>query len=423
MSPPWLRVLDCWLAAWLAPLATWILINALDDLLLDIACLWRWAAARWFGRKGVAWPSDAELDGIPHRRIAVFLPLWREFRVIEHMLEHNIAANRYDRYDFFVGVYPNDPLTVAAVREASQRFSNVRLAMCPHDGPTSKADCLNWIYQRMLLDEEKSGRRFDIVVTHDAEDLIHPEALRLINYFSREYDMIQVPVLALPTPLREFTHGVYCDEFAEYQTKDIPARHVLGGFIPSNGVGTAFSRAALERLAESYWNRVFDPECLTEDYEAGFRVHQLGFRQLFVPIRTRGGSLMATREFFPRTLRTAVKQRTRWVTGIGLQSWERHKWKDTAGQLYWFWRDRKNVPGNLLNPIANLVFIYGVVTWTWCSQTGRPWGLADAAPAHMAWVYAAMLSLQMFHMSVRAGCVPRPRSRCWACSRTVTASR
>ena len=66
--------------------------------------------------------------------------------------------------------------------------------------------------------------RFDIVMTHDAEDLIHPESLRLINYFARTYDMVQMPVLALPTPAREWSHGLYCDDFAEFQSKDIPVR-------------------------------------------------------------------------------------------------------------------------------------------------------------------------------------------------------
>ena len=59
--------------------------------------------------------------------------------------------------------------------------------------------------------------------------------------------MVQIPVLPLPTGLAEMTHGVYCDEFAEYQLKDIPARQRLGGFLPSNGVGTGFDRNALER--------------------------------------------------------------------------------------------------------------------------------------------------------------------------------
>jgi adsorption protein B len=405
--PPWLTVLDHWLAACLAPLAVWILINGIDDLFLDLACFYRWVSARLFRHSGARWPGEADLESVPHQRIAIFVPLWKEYRVVQHMLEHNIAANRYDAYDFFVGVYPNDAPTVAAVREASQRFANVHLAMCPHDGPTSKADCLNWIYQRMLLHEEETGERFDIVVTHDAEDLIHPEALRLINYYGQDHDMVQIPVLALPTPFREFTHGVYCDEFAEYQTKDVPARQILGGFIPSNGVGTGFSRAALEKLAESYSNRIFEPECLTEDYENGFRVHRLGFTQTFVPIRKHGGSFVATREFFPRSLRAAVKQRTRWVMGIALQSWERHDWKETAGQLYWFWRDRKGLVGNLISPLANLIFVYGALTWFWCAGRGLKWGLAEAARPYMVWVYITMLALQVFHMSVRAGCVTR----------------
>src|SRR6185369_8780296 len=104
---------------------------------------------------------------------------------------------RYPCADFFVGGYPNDGRTLAAVREAMKRYPRVHLALCPHDGPTSKADCLNWIYQRMLAHEELYGVRFDIVVTHDAEDVIHPESLRWINYFAGTCDMIQVPVLPL----------------------------------------------------------------------------------------------------------------------------------------------------------------------------------------------------------------------------------
>jgi bacteriophage N4 adsorption protein B len=405
--PQWLSLVDRWLAACLIPLAFWILLNSVDDLVLDLACLYRWAGARWFRHPGIHWPADGELEAAPRKRIAIFVPLWREFRVIHSMLEHNIAVSRYDLYDFFVGVYPNDAPTLKAVSEAAGRFPNVHTAMCPHDGPTSKADCLNWIYQRMLLFEEENAERFDIVVTHDAEDLIHPYSLQIINYFGQAYDMVQVPVLALTTPLRELTHGVYCDEFAEYQTKDVPARHILGGFIPSNGVGTGFSRAALERLAESYSNRVFEPECLTEDYENGFRIHKLGFRQIFVPIHRHGGSFVATREYFPRTLKSAVKQRTRWVTGIALQSWERHGWLETAGQLYWFWRDRKGVLSNLLNPLANLAFVYGALTLAWSTCRGGAWGLGKVAAAGMEWVYTAILGLQIVHSAVRTGCVAR----------------
>ena len=395
-------------AVCLVALAVWVLVNGLDDLVLDIACACSWLAAKFSRRAAFRTPSEAELDSVPQQRIAVFVPLWKEHRVIQKMVEHNLAVNRYRNWDIFIGAYPNDGPTLAAVHEAQKRLRNVHLAVCPHDGPTSKADNLNWIYQRMLLMEEEKGVRFDMIVTHDAEDIIHPDALRLLNYFGARYDMVQIPVLALPTPARELTHGVYCDEFAEFQTKDLRAREVLGGFIPSCGVGTGFKREALEKLAAAHSNRIFEPACLTEDYENGFRLHRLGCSQFFVPVYRAGGGFVATREYFPRTFRSAVRQRTRWITGIALQSWQRHGWRETAAQLYWFWRDRKPLIGNLAAPLSNVLFLYGALTWLWSRQTGGPWGLADVAqsPA-LHYIFCGTLGLQLFHMGIRAFCSAR----------------
>jgi adsorption protein B len=168
--------------------------------------------------------------------------------------------------------------------------------------------------------------------------------------------MVQVPVLPLATPESDFVHGLYCDEFAEYQSKDIPVRRSLGGFLPSNGVGAGFSRTALDHLAAIRGGRPFDPACLTEDYETGYRLHALGYPQIFVPVRIDPEGPLATREFFPRHLRASISQRTRWVTGIALQGWLHHGWP--SGQIFWFWRDRKGLAGNLIAPFANLLFIY-----------------------------------------------------------------
>ena len=226
----------------LVPVALWIVISGLDDLFVTLVGL---ATCRI----RFAWPSEAAVKRAAERPIAVFVPLWREHAVIGQMLEHNLAAIKYRNYHFFVGVYPNDAPTIRAVAQQARWNPRVHIATCPHDGPTSKGDCLNSIYQRMKEHEARHNVRFRIVVMHDAEDLIHPDSFRLINWFSRRYAMVQVPVLPLPTPVGEWTHGLYCDEFAEYQHKDIPVRQTLGGFLPSNGVGTGFDRAALERLA------------------------------------------------------------------------------------------------------------------------------------------------------------------------------
>jgi adsorption protein B len=387
-----LTALDHWVGVCLIPLAIWVVISGLDDLLPDLA----WLCCR-FHR--FPWPGEEELARAPRKSIAIFVPLWREHAVIGNMLRHNVAAIRYEDYDFFVGAYPNDSRTINAVREAQERFPNVHLALCPHDGPTTKADCLNWIYQRMLLYEEEHGLRFDIVVTHDAEDVVHPDSLRWINYFTPAFEMVQIPVLPLPTPPLELTHGLYCDEFAEYHSKDVPIRRILGGFVPSCGVGTGFTREVLDALASDRANRIFEPACLTEDYENGLRIHELGRRQLFLPVRAWKADFLATREYFPRRFRAAVRQRTRWTVGIALQTWERHGWRGGMGCKYWLWRDRKPLIGNLISPLANLAFLYGAIAWF-----TRGVVLVDGWIACLSWF---TLTLAAFHMCVRAGCTSR----------------
>jgi bacteriophage N4 adsorption protein B len=376
------HLLDTCVAAALVPLAVWLLISGLDDVFID---LW------WLARcRRLRLPPRCDA---PERLTAIFVPLWREEAVIRGMIEHNRAAIDYSRYHFFLGTYPNDDATLDVVRELESEHTCVHVALCPHDGPTSKADCLNWIYQRMLLCEEESGTRFETVLIHDAEDLIHPQAVQITNELLVTHHMVQVPVLALPTPALELTHGVYCDEFAEYQMRDMPARQSMGAFVPSCGVGTGYRRDVLERLAEHAQNRIFEPGCLTEDYENGLRLHALGAKQAVVPVAAVGASWVATREYFPRRFRSAIAQRTRWVTGNVLQSWERHGWSGDAIQKYWLWRDRKSILGSLVTAATNLIAIYGVLMMAF---TDARWGL-PAPP----WILYATTALLVWRVGFR----------------------
>jgi adsorption protein B len=369
--------IDRFIAALLTPLAVWVIVNGFDDLFIAGAAAYAWLRFRFTASQRLRPPTEAQLSSVPQRRIAIFVCLWHEHGVIRDMVEHNIRSIRYQNYDFFIGVYPNDTPTVAAATDVCNRFPNVHLSVTPHPGGTSKADNLNWIFQRMLLFEEENHVRFEMISVHDAEDLIHPDDLRWLNYYAQWYDMVQVPVLALPTSLRQFTHGVYCDEFAEFQFKDLPAREALGGFLPSCGVGTGFSRRSLESVAAANANQIFDATSLTEDYEIGFRIHRLGFPQKFVRILRRDSQLVATREFFAQKLSKAVTQRSRWVTGIALQSWEKHGLRETLSQLYWFWRDRRGLVGSLLTPLTNGLFAYGIITWVLACCLHANWSLGE----------------------------------------------
>jgi bacteriophage N4 adsorption protein B len=397
-----------WLAAFssvwpwiLASLAVLLLLSGIDDLIPLIICL----GHRFVNRRAAADPSLSEFLK-QERRIAIFVPCWKESGVIGNMIRHNLAAICYSNFDFFIGVYPNDELTVAAVGHLADSYRNVHMAACPHPGPTSKADCLNWIYQRMLLYEEEHGVSFDTVVLHDAEDLIHPEALGLINRARATYAMVQIPVLPLTTPVQEFTHGIYCDEFAEYQTIDMPARQFSRSFIPSNGVGTGFARVILDELAHERGNRVFDPASLTEDYEIGVHVHECEYGQLFAPLRHDDRGWVATREYFPRRVRSAIKQRTRWVTGIALQCWERTGWRGSWRTRYWFWRDRKGLITNPLTLVTNLLFTLGLTDLVASAATHRPWAFAVSNPK-IVFLCLMTLVLQCLRLGIRMVCVER----------------
>lgn len=384
-----LNAVDIFILAVIPVLSVWFVISGIDDLTVDAIFVYM----KWFGT-----PKPlTTLEPVLEKKFAILIPLWHEHEVIAQMLHHNINVIQYQNYELFIGVYPNDDETLREIRALEAVLPRIHLCLCPHDGPTSKADCLNWIFQHVVLHEQRTGDVFDGFLTHDAEDVIHPGSFRLINRLLDKYDMVQIPVLPLPTPFLSLTHAVYCDEFAEGQLKDLQARVFAGGFLPSCGVGTALSRHCVQTLAETQSNRVFDPICLTEDYEIGLRVHRLELPQIFADP---GSYRVMTREFFPQTFRGAVRQRTRWITGIALQAWQRNGWGTDQKCWYWLWRDRKGLIGNPLSLIANFIFLYGLTTYAAASVTGTQWGLEGGIQAFI-WI---AFGFQLIRLLTRTIC-------------------
>ena len=111
------------------------------------------------------------------------------------MVMHTIESINYKNFDIFIGTYPNDQLTQDAVESVRATHPQVHKIVCPNPGPTNKADCLNWVFQGMLLEEEKRGVRYEIVVLHDSEDIVHPLELKLFNWLIPRKDMVQLPVI------------------------------------------------------------------------------------------------------------------------------------------------------------------------------------------------------------------------------------
>src|SRR6478672_4441959 len=112
------------------------LLLGVSDLLVDLI----WLALRLFRRR----PAQALPEAAHPGRLAIFVPAWDEAAVIGRMLEHAQTVFGEADYRLYVGCYPNDPATIAAVRAASG--PRVRLVIGPAPGPTCKADCLNRIW-------------------------------------------------------------------------------------------------------------------------------------------------------------------------------------------------------------------------------------------------------------------------------------
>ena len=187
--------------------------------------------------------------------------------------------------------------------------------------------------------------------------------------------MVQLPVIPFERPSREMTAGTYLDEFAESHLKDMVVRERLSGMVPSAGVGTGFSRDAMDRLARKHNNQIFNVATFTEDYDLAFRLNAIGEKSILVQyfierttmvkvglLRRKDRlkikrELVATREYFPSNFRDAVRQKARWTLGIVFHGWQQRGWEGNLRLRYMIWRDRKALLTNSVNMLGYLLLL------------------------------------------------------------------
>lgn len=351
-----------------------MVVFALDDIFVDI---YYWSRRLWRSlfiyRKREVFDEQALLK-VKEKPLALMVPAWQEVGVVAKMAELTASELDYENYQIFVGTYPNDPDTQTDVDAVCQRFPNVHKVVCARPGPTSKADCLNNVISAILAFERKTNVKFAGFIMHDAEDVVSAMELRLFNYLLDKKDLIQLPVYPFSTSPWEFTAGHYLDEFSEMHGKDMVVREAMVGQVPSAGVGTCFSRRAILKLSEEGDGLPFDIQSLTEDYDIGFRMKQWGMEEIFVHFAVSdlkyakfaeksksrsysGGNVVCVREYFPDTLATSVRQKSRWIVGIVFQGIQVHKWSDNWKLNYFLWRDRKGVIAHFLSFFATIILL------------------------------------------------------------------
>lgn len=390
------------------------LIGGLDDLAIDLL---------YFGRRGwrrgmMGAPEQAPTNDVPSR-IAIFVPAWDEAAVIGAML--TTALDRLDHPDYriYVGTYPNDRATVDAVAAIAERDHRVRLAVASRPGPTTKADCLNTMWQALHRDESAPGQT-RIIVLHDAEDVVHAAELRVFDRLVGRYAAVQLPVQPLVHPASRLVSGHYADEFAEAHAKQLVVRAALGAALPLAGVGCAIERTMLDRIAAARGGDPFDAASLTEDYELGLAIAAVGGRGVLARVRDPAdGSLVAIHAYFPATLATAVRQKARWMTGIAFAGWDRVGW-GRAFDLPEHWmrmRDRRAPLAVLVLATAYLAVV------AWGLAVLLDWATGSMPPAIVpAWLLAVNAILLGWRLVMRmafTGTLYGWREGLWSLPRAV----
>ncbi|SDV46542.1 glycosyl transferase family protein [Chitinasiproducens palmae] len=388
-----------------------ILISSIDDVFIDV---YFWVREVWRSltvKRRYPSLTVAQLMERDEQPIAIMIPAWHEYDVIAAMVENMVETLDYENYAIFVGTYPNDAQTIAEVERMRRRYKHLHRVEVPHEGPTCKADCLNWVIQAIFLKERENGTPYAGVVLHDSEDVLHALELRFFNYLLPRKDMVQLPVASLERSWYEFVAGTYMDEFAEWHAKDLVVRESLTGSVPSAGVGTCFSHRAMHALADATNQQPFNTDSLTEDYDVGARLSKLGMRSIFArfPVRyqTRRKTWfglgpakdfeiempLCVREFFPDTVRTAYRQKARWTLGIGLQSWQQLGWSGSLAARYLLFRDRKGVVTAFVGVLAYVLVLqfalfYFANVFGWLPVRFPPLFAPDGV---MRWVFYANL--------------------------------
>jgi bacteriophage N4 adsorption protein B len=178
--------------------AFWLLVGGLDDLCIDLIWIVR-SMYRRLTRYRVTPPMRTYELALSNTQglIAVLVPAWAEAAVIGAMLTHcgQSWQDSSCAYRIYVGCYPNDNASVAQVMAAARQNPNIRLVLVGHAGPSTKAHCLNRLWDALLADEMAGGNKAKAVVLHDAEDAVHRDELDIFDRLVGKGGAVQLPVI------------------------------------------------------------------------------------------------------------------------------------------------------------------------------------------------------------------------------------
>ena len=123
------------------------------------------------------------MDSLPPKLLAMVIAAWREDNVLGDVINNIIASTHYPKsmYHIFLGIYPNDAPTLAVANELAEKYENVHVIINEKNGPTSKAQNINYVIKQIKQFELERQWSFASITIHDSEDVVHPFELKVTN--------------------------------------------------------------------------------------------------------------------------------------------------------------------------------------------------------------------------------------------------
>jgi cellulose synthase/poly-beta-1,6-N-acetylglucosamine synthase-like glycosyltransferase len=263
-----------------------------------------WMLHAWHTPDSLA-ESRLEADGRQAAySFSLIVPARHEEAVLETTLSRMISSDHPD-FEVLVVVGADDPGTRDVAERMADRYPECIRVVVDTSWPKSKPKALNAALPYCSA---------TITGVFDAEDDVHPALLRRVDqcFQTTDADIVQAGVQLMNFRSRWFTvHNVLEYYFWFRSRLHVHARQ---RFIPLGG-NTVFIRTSILRAVNGW------VDCLAEDCEIGVRLSSLGARTavFYEPE-------LVTREECPTTLRSFIRQRTRWNQGY-LQTLARGYWR------------------------------------------------------------------------------------------------
>jgi cellulose synthase/poly-beta-1,6-N-acetylglucosamine synthase-like glycosyltransferase len=266
-----------------------------------------WMVYAWRSPEGLAGTrfSRGEATAVRRLRFSLLVPARHEDEVLGHTLD-TLAALDHPSYEVLCVVGHDDPGTAAVARVAADRYPGLVRVVVDHSWPKNKPSALNTALPHC------TG---DVVGVFDAEDEVAPGLLTAIeaSFHQDRADVVQGGVQLMNIHSSWWSLRNCLEYFFWFRSR--LHFHADKDFIPLGG-NTVFVRTALLRAVDGW-----DDTCLAEDCELGVRLSSLG---AWVSVAYEPA--LATREETPGSMRSLVKQRTRWNQGF-LQVLRKGAWK------------------------------------------------------------------------------------------------